>query len=142
MGIDGSLLSRSRVNFGGLQILTVLGNEDYCSTVNPLVGPDLRSGGRRYLDGAFVDNVPVRALPRSARATGSRIVCLVSDTDPVPAEPITLDGGARIFYLAAARELPLKLWDYSSAERVLETIERGREEGQANRARVREFLMS
>ena len=45
MGIDGGGLSRSRVNFGGLTNLSILGNEDYCATVNPLVGPDLPVGG-------------------------------------------------------------------------------------------------
>jgi len=45
MGVDGAGLSRSRVNFGGLANLNALGNEDYCATVNPLVGPDLPVGG-------------------------------------------------------------------------------------------------
>jgi len=45
MGIDGGGLSRSRVNFGGLTNLGILGNEDYCATVNPLVGPDLPIAG-------------------------------------------------------------------------------------------------
>jgi len=40
MGVDGAGLSRSRQQFGGLANLNAIGNEDYCPTVNPLVGPD------------------------------------------------------------------------------------------------------
>lgn len=94
------------------------------STIPPIT-PIHRKAGRRYLDGGLIDNVPIRALPPEARGPGSKILCLISHHVPVPAEPVRLAEGAEVLYLSALDALPVRVWDYTSPERVYAAIDLG-----------------
>jgi predicted acylesterase/phospholipase RssA len=109
------------------------------STIPPIT-PIRRKAGRRYLDGGLIDNVPIRALPAQARGPGAKILCLVSHRVRVPREPVLGADGAEILYLAALDDLPVRVWDYTSAERVRAAIDLGRRNAAALRERVLGFL--
>jgi predicted acylesterase/phospholipase RssA len=104
------------------------------SSTAPPVTPLVRRGGRRYLDGALVDNVPVRALPEHAR-TG-KILVLLSAPEKVARRPLRLPEGGHILYLGPADFPPVKTWDYTSPEAIVATYELGQREGQVLRERV------
>lgn len=109
------------------------------STIPPLTS--IRSkGGRRYLDGGLIDNVPIRALPSEARAAGSKILCLISHRVRVPRQPVRLREGAEVLYLSALDDLPVRVWDYTSPERVLAAIELGRRDAARLRERAQSFV--
>ena len=109
------------------------------STIPPIT-PIQRKAGRRYLDGGLIDNVPVRALPAEARAEGSKILCLIGHQIPVPAGPVKLREGAEVLYVSALDPLPVRVWDYTSADRVYAAIELGRKNAAVHRDRVLGFL--
>jgi hypothetical protein len=109
------------------------------STIPPIT-PIQRKAGRRYLDGGLIDNVPIRALPEVARGPGSKVLCLVSHHVRVPERPVQWIDGAQVLYLAARAPLPVRVWDYTSPERVLAAIELGERDGAAMRDRVLAFL--
>lgn len=109
------------------------------STIPPIT-PIQRRGGRRYLDGGLIDNIPIRALPEDARAEGSKILCLVSHNVRVPERPVRLPSGVEVLYLAASEPLPVRVWDYTSPERVVAAIELGRRDAAALRERVETFV--
>ncbi|KIG16755.1 hypothetical protein DB30_04099 [Enhygromyxa salina] len=109
------------------------------STIPPIT-PIQRKAGRRYLDGGLIDNVPIRALPQAARAEGSKVLCLVSHHVRVPERPVQWVDGAMVLYLAARAPLPVRVWDYTSPERVIAAIELGGRDGVALRDRVRAFV--
>jgi len=108
------------------------------SSTAPPVTRMLRDGGRRYLDGALVDNVPVRALPEHAR-TG-RILVLLSAPEKVARRPLRLPEGGQILYLGPADYPPARTWDYTSPERIMATYELGQREGLVLRGRVEALL--
>lgn len=109
------------------------------STIPPFT-PIMRKAGRRYLDGGLIDNVPIRALPADARGPGAKILCLVSHKKPTPRQPVKTDEGAEVLYIAARDELPVRIWDYTSPERIYAARDLGRRDAKAHRARVLEFL--
>ena len=109
------------------------------STIPPIT-PIRSMAGRRYLDGGLIDNVPIRALPREARADGSKILCLVSHHVPVPRAPMRTAEGAEVLYLSALDDLPVRVWDYTSPERVHAAIELGRRDGATLLERVTRFV--
>jgi predicted acylesterase/phospholipase RssA len=111
------------------------------STIPPIT-PIRRKAGRRYLDGGLIDNVPIRALPAEARAAGSKILCLVSHHVPVPRAPVRTPEGAEVLYLSALDDLPVRVWDYTSPERVHAAIELGRRDAATLRERVSRFSES
>lgn len=92
-----------------------------------------REGGRTFLDGGLVDNTPIRALPKHARAEGRKIVCLISHYKPTPRIPMRTPEGAEILYLAAPEPLPIRIWDYTSPDKVQEIFERGKRDAEALR---------
>jgi predicted acylesterase/phospholipase RssA len=104
----------------------------------PPVTPMIRRGGRRYLDGALIDNVPVRALPEPARE--GRILALLSGPYKVARRWLKLPEGGRILYLAPAGELPVQTWDYTSPDAIRATYELGQREGRVLRDRVAALL--
>lgn len=109
------------------------------STIPPIT-PIRRKAGRRYLDGGLIDNVPIRALPAEARADGSKILCLVSHHVPVPRAPVRIAEGAEVLYLSALDDLPVRVWDYTSPERILAAIDLGRRDAATQLERVTRFL--
>ena len=108
------------------------------STIPPIT-PVQRRAGKRYLDGGLIDNVPVRALPEPARSEGSRVLCLVSHHVRVPARPVRLRSGVEALYLAATEPLPVRVWDYTSPERVRAALALGERDGEAMRDAVADF---
>ncbi len=108
------------------------------SSTAPPVTRMLRRGGRRYLDGALVDNVPVRALPQVAHR--GRILVLLSAPDKVARRPLRLPEGGRILYLKPADFPPVKTWDYTSPDAIAATYELGQREGEVLRGRVDALL--
>lgn len=104
----------------------------------PPVIPMIHRGGRRYLDGALIDNVPVRALPESARR--GRILALLSGPYRVARRWLRLPEGGRILYLAPAAPLPVQTWDFASPEAIRATYELGQREGRVLRDRVAALL--
>jgi hypothetical protein len=108
------------------------------SATAPPVTRMVRRGGRRYLDGALVDNVPVRALPERAHA--GRILALLSAPEKVARRPLRLPEGGQILYLGPADFPPVKTWDYTSPEAIVATYELGRREGEILRGRVEALL--
>jgi hypothetical protein len=109
------------------------------STIPPIT-PIHRRAGRRYLDGGLIDNVPIRALPAEARAEGSKILCLVSHHVPVPRAPVRAASGAEVLYLSALEQLPVRVWDYTSPERVHAAIDLGRRNATTMLDRVMRFV--
>ena len=108
------------------------------SSCVPPVTPVLRRGGRRYFDGALVDNVPVRALPEAARK--GRVLAMLSSPYQVARRWLELPEGGRILYLAPTIELPVHPWDYTSPEAIRETYELGQRDARALQRRVGEFF--
>lgn len=108
------------------------------STIPPIT-PIQRRAGRRYLDGGLIDNIPIRALPETAKAHGAKILCLVSHRIRVPERPVRLPSGAEVLYLAAREPLPVRVWDYTSPERVKAALELGQRDATALRNRVLDF---
>lgn len=109
------------------------------STIPPIT-PIQRRNGRRYLDGGLIDNVPVRALPPEARSAGAKVLCLVSHHVRVPDRPVKLPSGVEVLYLAARAPLPVRVWDYTSPERVIAAKELGQRDAEALKDRVRAFV--
>ncbi|PRP90443.1 Patatin-like phospholipase [Enhygromyxa salina] len=109
------------------------------STIPPIT-PIQEAGGRRYLDGGLIDNIPIRALPDEARAPGSKILCLVSHKFRVPERPVMLPDGAQVLYLAAREPLPVRVWDYTSPARINAALELGRRDAAAMRDRLLDFV--
>jgi predicted acylesterase/phospholipase RssA len=108
------------------------------STIPPIT-PIHRKHGRRYLDGGLIDNVPIRALPPQARGPGSKILCLISHRIPVPQTPVIAADGAEVLYLSALDELPVRVWDYTSPERVYAAMDLGRRDATTQLAKVTRF---
>lgn len=104
----------------------------------PPVTPLLHRGGRRYLDGALVDNVPVRALPK--QALRGRILVMLSSPYSVARRWLRLPEGGRILYLAPTDELPVHPWDYTSPEAIAATYELGQREARVLWPRVEQLL--
>ncbi|MCA9697527.1 MAG: patatin-like phospholipase family protein [Myxococcales bacterium] len=109
------------------------------STIPPFTRVQHRAG-RTYLDGGLIDNAPIRALPIEARSEGAKVLCLISHPKPTPSGPVRGADGAEVLYLAARRDLPVRIWDYTSPARILEIMDIGRQDGEALRPRLQQFL--
>ena len=103
------------------------------SSATPPVTRVPKVNGRTYVDGGFVDNVPVRALSEEARA-GRALVLL---TRPVPEQH--LPQSATRLYLGPATPTPIQKWDYTSPRKIQATFEQGRADAARFLPRVREF---
>jgi predicted acylesterase/phospholipase RssA len=104
------------------------------SSATPLVTRLPRSGGRTYVDGGFVENVPLRALSAEARA--GRVLVLLTRPAPPSALPST---GDRL-YLAPEDEVPIAKWDYTSPDKLAATYQAGRHHARRWRARILGWL--
>ena len=110
------------------------------SSSTPPVTRILQREGRRYVDGALVDNIPIRALPSRARA--GKVLVLLASPKKVARRPLRTVEGGSLLYLAPADDPPTTMWDYTSAQRVLDTWELGQREGRVLRKRVMALLES
>lgn len=108
------------------------------SANTPVLSPVVRVGGRRYIDGALIDNVPVRALPDAAKA--GRVLVLLSGPKKVARRPLRTPEGGTILYLAPADDPPARTWDYASGDDLQATIDAGRREGEVLRRRLADLL--
>ena len=79
-------------------------------------------------------------LPAEARGPGAKILCLISHHVPVPRAPVRAASGAELLYLSALDELPVRVWDYTSPERVHAAIDLGRRNAETLRDAVTRFL--
>ena len=108
------------------------------SSNTPMISRQVRIGERRYIDGALIDNVPVRALPESAKA--GRVLVLLSGPKKVARRTLRTAEGGSILYLAPADDPPARTWDYASGDAMQATIDQGRREGEVLRKRVSELV--
>jgi len=104
------------------------------SSATPLVTRLPRVAGRTYVDGGFVENVPVRAL--SAAARGGRVLVLLTRPVPRALLPATADR----LYLAPEEEVPIAKWDYTSPDKLQRTYDAGRGAARALRGDVLRWL--
>ncbi len=104
----------------------------------PPVMPVMRGRDERYLDGALIDNAPLRALPVEARR--ARVLVILSAPYLVPARPVALPAGGEALYLAPASRLPITNLDCAAPHKVVAARLRGEQEGAASRDRVARFL--
>lgn len=104
------------------------------SSTAPLIARMQREDGRRYLDGALIDNVPVRALPEVARR--GRILVLLSAPEKVARRVLRTHEGGQILYLCPAELPPANLWDFTSPAAIQATFDMGRRDGEVLRRRV------
>ncbi|MFV8753798.1 patatin-like phospholipase family protein [Nannocystaceae bacterium ST9] len=108
------------------------------SANTPVISRTVRIGGRRYIDGALVDNVPVRALPDHAKS--GRVLVLLSSPKKVARRPLRTAEGGTILYLAPTEDTPARTWDYASGDALQATIDAGRRDGEILRKRVAELF--
>ncbi len=91
-------------------------------------------GGRNYVDGGLIDNVPVRALSERARA-GKVLVLL---TRPYPKEIIPRIPNR--FYLAPVGPVPIARWDYTNPQKIQATYDQGMREAEEAMGQIEAFL--
>ena len=104
------------------------------SSATPLVTRLPRSDGRTYVDGGFIENVPLRALSNDARR--GRVLVLLTRPARGDVMPATKDR----LYLAPEADVPVAKWDYTSPDRIAATFEAGRAVGRRERERVLRWL--
>ena len=92
------------------------------SSCSPPATPLYRRGGRVVIDGGLVDNAPVHAVQPARRA-------LVLLTWHRPEAELPRVAGRR--YVQPSRPIPIDKWDYTSRERVQQTYDLGRRDGEA-----------
>ena len=97
------------------------------SSTAPPMFPVTRRDGRAALDGALVDNVPLSAV-----ADCRRPLVLLSRRER------DLPKGGREVYACPSAPVPVSAWDFASPDKVVETFELGRRDGE----RFRETLES
>jgi predicted acylesterase/phospholipase RssA len=90
------------------------------SSCTPPLTPIMRRAGRPVLDGGFLDDVPVRALP--AGAPRPVLVLLTRRYPSLPRVP-------GLVYAQPSVPLPIDPWDYTNPELVRQTYEQGRRDG-------------
>jgi predicted acylesterase/phospholipase RssA len=104
------------------------------SSATPLVTRLPRSAGRTYVDGGFVENVPVRAL--SPEAQSGRVLVLLTR----PAPSASLPASRERLYLAPDADVPIAKWDYTSPDKLQTTFACGRSAGRRLRTRILGWL--
>lgn len=93
------------------------------SSCTPPFTPYYRRHGRPVLDGGLIDSVPVEVLqPEESPA-------LILLTRPHRESEIPAVDGRR--YLWPSAPIPVAKWDYTSAERIQQTFDLGRRDGEA-----------
>lgn len=94
------------------------------SSCTPPFTPIEYRDGRPTMDGGLVDNVPVHAVDPTAGPT------LVLTTRRYPRHaPVFLQEGR--VYVQPSRKVAASSWDYTSVDRMAQTYEQGREDGEA-----------
>lgn len=93
--------------------------------------------GRRYIDGGFVENVPLRALSEKARK-GKVLVVLSRPTG----RPEDLPESPERLYIAPPEPVPVQKWDYASPDKLRRTFDLGRDFARKNRDRILRWLES
>ncbi|WP_226647745.1 patatin-like phospholipase family protein [Microbulbifer variabilis] len=105
------------------------------SSCTPPFTPRLQLNGREILDGGIVDNVPVGGLDT---AEGRVLILLTNRFRNFP-DCFTQRRGAQLWtYVQPSKPLPIKVWDFTNPEAVMETLEIGRADGRALLGRLRE----
>jgi predicted acylesterase/phospholipase RssA len=104
------------------------------SSATPLVTRLPRTGGRTYVDGGFVENIPLRALSPAAQA--GRVLVLLTR----PAEAASVPASHDRLYLAPEHPVRIAKWDYTSPEKIEATYESGRRAGRELRTRILGWL--
>lgn len=104
------------------------------SSATPLVTRLPRVGARTYVDGGFVENVPVRALSQTAR--DGRVLVLLTRPMARSLLPATPDR----LYLAPEEDVPIAKWDYTSPAKLQQTYDAGRRAARAARDEVLRWL--
>jgi hypothetical protein len=90
--------------------------------------------GERFLDGGMVDNVPAFAVEQ-APGVARNLVLL---SRPYP--PASLGPRGPRLYLAPSRTTPVSCWDYTSSERVEDTLAMGLAEADDHAPLLERFL--
>lgn len=93
-----------------------------------------RYAGQPYVDGGLVENAPIRALSEPAR-TGKTLVILSRPT-PLKMHP----AAPNRLYLAPSREVPVKMWDYTSPAKIWAAFDLGRADANRYEDQVRGFV--
>jgi len=93
------------------------------SSCTPPFTPYYRRHGRPILDGGLIDSVPVEVLQPEENPS------LVLLTRPHRESEIPAVDGRR--YLWPSAPIPVAKWDYTSAERIQQTFDLGRRDGEA-----------
>ena len=88
------------------------------SSAAPPVFPVTRRNGRPALDGGLVENVPLSAVAECRRP----LVLLSRHVRDLPR-------GGRELYACPSKPVPIRTWDFSSPDKVVETFELGRSDG-------------
>lgn len=104
------------------------------SSATPLVTQLPRRDGRTYVDGGFVENVPVRALSPEAQA--GKVLVLLTRPAPVASLPASRER----LYLAPEDDVPIAKWDYTSPAKLEATFESGRRAARRWRAHILDWL--
>jgi predicted acylesterase/phospholipase RssA len=92
------------------------------SSCTPPLTPHYRRGGRAILDGGLVDGAPT-ALVRESRSS----LVLV----PRHLPPSHLPRRPGCTYVVPSRPVPIDVWDYTSPDRLQQTFDLGRRDGEA-----------
>ncbi len=95
-----------------------------------------RHRGRRLLDGGMVDNAPAFVAEQAGGVSRNLILL----TRPYPAASIGWKGTR--LYLCPTEPVPINRWDYTSIQRVDETVRLGRDDAERHSGLIREFLAS
>lgn len=106
------------------------------SSATPPFTPLGRVRGTLLLDGGMVDNAPA-FLAAEAPGVGRTLVLL---TRPYPPQNIGWQG--QRLYLAPSTHPPISRWDYTSAERVEQTLALGRREAERQAAAMKKLLVN
>jgi predicted acylesterase/phospholipase RssA len=93
-----------------------------------------RHRGRRLLDGGMVDNAPAFVAEQAGGVSRNLILL----TRPYPPESIGWKGTR--LYLCPTEPVPINRWDYTSIERVEDTVRLGRTDAERHSGLIHEFL--
>lgn len=91
------------------------------SSCVPPIMPYYRRGGRPVIDGGVIDNAPADLV----KGNGPTLVLL-----SFPHRHSNRDEGAHRTYVQPSGETPISQWDYTSPERVQQTFDMGRADGE------------
>jgi len=104
------------------------------SSATPPFTPVGRFRGQRLLDGGMIDNVP--AFVADELPDVRRNLVLMTR----PYDPRVIGRQGNRLYVAPTRPTPISRWDYTSPERLAETIEMGEREAEVHEEGLETFL--